>query len=125
HIVGTLTPDDPDSTAFTFTATKPAHDEVEVSPNGTFVYTPDATYTGEDFFDVTGSDASSGFHIHGLSGLLNVVTFGLLGESGHTYTRTISVSGDVPPGGFSVSTVVSGLNQPTDFRFLLDNRILI
>ncbi len=124
HIVGTLTPDDPDSTAFTFTATRPAHGEVEVSPNGTFVYTPDATYTGEDFFDVTVSDASSGFHIHGLSGLLNLVTFGLLGESGHTHTQTISVSGDVPPGEFTVSTVVSGLNQPTDFRFLPDGRIL-
>ena len=124
HIVGALTPDDPDSTAFTFTATKPAHGEVEVSPNGTFVYTPDATYTGEDFFDVTVNDASSGFHIHGLSGLLNLVTFGLLGESGHTHTQTISVSGDVPPGGFTVSTVVSGLNQPTDFRLLPDGRIL-
>ena len=76
-------------------------------------------YTGQDSFDVTVSDVSSGFHIHSLSGLINLVTFGLLGESGHTYTRTITI------GGFTAITVVSGLEQPTDFRFLPDGRILI
>ena len=73
------------------------------------------------------TEADSGFHIHGLGGLLNLVTFGLLGESGHSITRTISVGDDVPdvPTQFERSTVVSGLESPTDFRILPDNRILI
>lgn len=116
--LATLTVDDPDSTDLTFTTTKAAHGEVEIAPDGTFVYTPDATFTGQDSFDVTVSDVSSGFHIHSLSGLINLVTFGPLGESGHTYTRTITI------GGFTATTVVSGLEQPTDFRLLPDGRIL-
>jgi aldose sugar dehydrogenase len=122
-IVGKLTAVDPDSTDFTFTASKPAHGEVTVDPDGTFTYTPGATYSGYDTFEVTVSDASSGFHIHGPSGLLNLVTFGLLGDSGDTSTRTITI-GEAPSGGYTVTTVVSGLSQPTDFRFLPDGRIL-
>jgi VCBS repeat-containing protein len=117
-IVGKLTAYDPDSTALTFTATTPAHGEVVVNPDGTFVYTPDATFSGHDSFDVTVSDAASGFQIHGLPGLLNLVTFGLLGDRGDSYTRTITI------GGFTATTVVSGLEQPTDFRLLPDGRIL-
>jgi aldose sugar dehydrogenase len=123
-IVGKLTPVDADSTNFTFSASKPAHGDVTVDPDGTFTYTPDATYSGYDSFEVSVSDAGSGFHIHGLPGLLNLVTFGLLGDSGHTHTQTVTI-GDAPSGGYTVTTVVSGLNQPTDFRFLPDGRILI
>ena len=94
-----------------------------LNPDGKFVYTPGAGYDGGDTFDVTVTEADSGFHIHGLGGLLNLVTFGLLGESGHSTTRTITV-GDVPVQ-FERSTVVSGLQSPTDFRILPDNRILI
>ena len=68
------------------------------------------TRTGASF-DVTISDESSGFHIHGLSGLLNLVTFGLIGESGHTHTETIAVSGVVPPPDFQRTVVVSGLTD--------------
>ena len=48
--MGKLTVDDPDSTDLTFTTRKPAHGEVEIAPDGTFVYTPDATFTGQDSF---------------------------------------------------------------------------
>lgn len=118
-LVGKFTAADPDSAILTFTATKPAHGEVTVDPDGTFTYTPDATFAGSDSFDVTVSDASSGFQIHGLSGLVNLVTFGLLGDRGDSYTRTISI------GGFTATTVVSDLDQPTDFRILPDGRFLI
>ncbi len=118
-LVGKLTATDPDSPVLTFTATKPAHGDVTVDPDGTFTYTPDASFAGHDSFDVTVSDAGNGFQIHGFSGLINLVTFGLLGDRGDTYTRTISI------GGFTASTVVSGLVQPTDFRLLPDGRILI
>ena len=120
NIVGKLTVKDPDGTGYTLTATQPAKGEVVVNPDGTFVYTPGPEFDGGDTFKVTATEADSGFHIHGLSGLLNLVTFGLLGESGHTTTYTVNVGAR-----FERSTVVSGLDSPTDFRFLPDNRILI
>ena len=86
--------------------------------DGTFVYTPGTTYTGQDSFQVTVSDARDGFHIHGAAGLLNLFTFGLLGSSGHRTTQSVLI-------GSERATVVSGLNSPVDFRFLPDGRILV
>jgi aldose sugar dehydrogenase len=119
-ITGKVIPVDTDSTAFVYTATSPAEGDVFIDSDGTFVFVPNDTYepTKGANFDVTISDASSDFHIHGVSGLLNLVTFGLIGESGHTYTQTIAVSGEVPPIDFQRTAVVSGLSEPTDFRFL-------
>ena len=119
-ITGKVTPVDTDSTDFTYTATSPAEGDVFIDADGTFTFTPNENYdpnTGASFA-VTISDASSDFHIHGLPGLLNLVTFGLIGESGHTQTETIAVSGVVPPPDFQRTGVVSGLTEPTDFRFL-------
>lgn len=119
-ITGRVTPVDADSTDFTYTATSPAQGDVFIDVDGTFTFTPNANYdpnTGASF-TVTISDAGSDFHIHGLSGLLNVVTFGLIGDSGHTRTQTIVVGGVVPPPSIDRTPVVSGLTAPTDFRFL-------
>ncbi len=118
-IVGKFTAADPDGPGVTVTATKPAHGEVEIGPDGTFTYTPDATFNGQDSFQITVTEMDEGFHIHGLSGLLNLVTFGLIGDSGHSATTTVTI------GGHTVSTVVSGLEEPTDLRFLPDGRILL
>ncbi len=118
-IVGKFTAADPDGPGVTVTATKPAHGEVEIGPDGTFTYTPDATFNGQDSFQITVTETDEGFHIHGLSGLLNLVTFGLIGDSGHSATTTVTI------GGYTVSTVVSGLEEPTDLRFLPDGRILL
>ena len=49
---------------------------------------------------------------------VNLVTFGLIGESGHTHTQTVTVSGAVPPPDFQRTVVVAGLTEPIDFRFL-------
>jgi aldose sugar dehydrogenase len=76
-----------------------------------FIFTPNASYDGSASFDITISDESSGFHIHGLSGLVNLVTFGLIGESGHTHTQTVTVSGEVPPPDFQRTVVVSGRDE--------------
>jgi glucose/arabinose dehydrogenase len=119
-ITGKVTPVDSDSTAFSYTATSPAEGDVVIDSNGNFTFTPNASYdpnTGTSFA-VTISDASSGFHLHGLSSVLNLVTFGLIGESGHTHTGIITLNGGVPAPDFHRTVVVSGLNQPTDFRFL-------
>ncbi len=119
-ITGKVIPVDTDSTAFAYTATSPAEGDVFIDSDGTFIFAPNENYdpTKGASFAVTISDESSGFHIHGLPGLVNLVTFGLIGESGHTSTETISVSGAVPPPDFQRTVVVSGLTEPTDFRFL-------
>ncbi|MCG7578740.1 PQQ-dependent sugar dehydrogenase [Mycolicibacterium sp. OfavD-34-C] len=117
-IQGQLHPEDADSSRLTFTATDPSHGSVVINSDGSFVYTPDDTFAGQDRFDVTVSDARSGLHIHGLAGLLNLVSFGLLGNSGHRSTETVFI-------GFERAVVVPGLDTPVDFRFLPDGRILV
>jgi len=83
---------------------------------GSATYTPPSTWGGDttynDTFTVTASDAGSGWHIHGVQGLLHVLTFGLLGEAGDTATGTLTVhvtpSTTEPPaveGSFPVSLV--------------------
>lgn len=92
-----------------------------VPSGGTATYTPPSSWGGltsyDDTFTVTASDAGSGFHIHGLSGLLSMLTFGLLGDPGHTATSTVTVHvtpvTPVPPDVVSLpgqpfSTAVSG-----------------
>ncbi len=118
NIDGDLHPDDPDSTRLKYTATKPANGTVVIDSDGTFVYTPGNTYTGQDRFDVTVSDARSGFHIHGAEGLLSLFSFGLLGNSGHRTTETVFI-------GFERAVVASGLDAPVDFRWLPDDRIVV
>ena len=117
-IEGDLHPQDGDSSRLTYRATDPEHGSVVINPDGTFVYTPDDTFAGQDRFDVTVSDAYSGLHIHGLAGLLNLVSFGLLGNSGHRTTETVFI-------GFERAVVVPGLDTPVDFRFLPDGRIIV
>jgi glucose/arabinose dehydrogenase len=117
-IVGNLHPVDPDSSKLTYTATRPAHGTVKINSDGTFVYTPGSTYTGQDSFKVTVSDARSGFHIHGSQGLLSLLTFGLLGNSGHKTTETVFL-------GLQRTVVAAGLDQPVDFRILSDGRIFV
>ena len=94
-ITGIIEVTDPDSDVFTFTVdTGPAHGSVQIDSSGQFVYTPDpaaARLGVTDTFSVSVSDAPSGFHVHGLGGLINLLTFGLIGTSGHTVTRTVSV----------------------------------
>jgi len=118
HIEGNLHPVDPDSTKLTYTATKPALGTVVINPSGTFDYTPGVNYAGQDMFDVTVSDAVSGFHLHGFAGLLNLLSFGLLGTSGHKKTETVFI-------GDQRTVIASGLNSPVDFRFLPDGRIVV
>ncbi|BBY58915.1 hypothetical protein MSAR_20510 [Mycolicibacterium sarraceniae] len=48
-----------------------------------------------DTFKVTNSDFWSGPHTHGLSALVNLLTFGLFGSSGHAATGTVTI--DVVP----------------------------
>jgi YVTN family beta-propeller protein/VCBS repeat-containing protein len=101
-VTGDLNAVDADGDPLVFTVTQtPQKGSVVVNPDGTFTYTPSAqlaTTGGTDVFVVEVEDR--GFHLHGLPGLLNLVTFGLLGDSSHGTTATVTlnvVSTNQPP----------------------------
>ncbi len=77
-----------------------------VDDSGDFTYTPadSQQLSATDTFTVRVSDAGSGFHIHGLIGLVNLLTFGLIGSAGHTATRTVTLA--VTPGADPTAYIV-------------------
>jgi hypothetical protein len=94
-VTGLVEVSDPDGDATTIAVvTRPSHGSVV--PNGQqYTYTPDPllAHTGVvDSFAVATSDEAAGFHLHGLAGLINLLTFGLIGSAGHTATTTVRVS---------------------------------
>ena len=95
-VTGKLNADDADSTVLSYTVTTaPRHGEVTIDAGGTFAYVPDAEVAATgitDSFVVSVSDAGGDFHLHGLAGLLNLLTFGLFGVSGHVASATVRVS---------------------------------
>lgn len=94
-VSGTLSVADPDSSVVGVAVTRaPVHGTVTAG-GGRYTYTADPTlaHTGyTDSFAVTVDDSGSGFHVHGLDGLVNLMTFGLFGISGHSTTRQVSVT---------------------------------
>ncbi|WP_445167420.1 Ig-like domain-containing protein [Mycolicibacterium sp. Dal123E01] len=110
-VTGELNATDPDSPALTYTVTKgPLHGDVTVDADGRYTYTPDSVsaHAGvSDSFVVKVSDAASGFAIHGLPGLIHLLTFGLLGSSGDASTKKVTV----------VVTPVTAGPQPGDPPF--------
>lgn len=94
-VTGSLSIADPDSTAVRVAVTRaPAHGTVSVNAGQyTFTADPALAHTGyTDTFTVAVDDSGSGFHIHGINGLINLMTFGLVGQSGHTGSRAVTVS---------------------------------
>lgn len=94
-VTGTLNPVDPDSDQLTFTVASPAaHGTATVSADGSWTFTPapSVALTGvTDSFEVTVSDAASGFALHGLAGLVHLLSFGLIGRRGDSSTATVVV----------------------------------
>jgi hypothetical protein len=113
-VSGSLQGNDPDGDGVAFSvADGPAHGAVTVSGNQ-FSYTADPTlaHTGYvDSFRIAASDAGSGFHLHGPGGLINLLTFGLIGVSGHTATSTVSVR-VAPFNNAPTATVTAGGPDP-------------
>ena len=107
-VSGMLNANDPDSAPLRYAVVAaPAHGTVSVDDAGLYTYTPDpalavAGYT--DSFAVSVSDAESGLHLHGLGGLINLLTFGMIGASGHTTRTTVPVVVDaIGPAGYPPS----------------------
>ena len=129
-VSGRLNAVDPDSPRLTFTLTvAPANGTAAVGADGSWTYTPDppmASAGGIDSFRVTVSDAASGFAVHGLAGLLHMLSFGLFGSRSDSSTATVTVTvapiatGNNPPTGTavvgspSVTGVVNGSVSATD-----------
>ena len=110
---------DPDSHPLTYTVVSdPLRGTVSIDAAGGYSYTPDPPVGHgniTDTFSVAVSDARSGFHLHGLAGLINLLTFGLIGASQHTTIKTVTVTvasvnsapvGSVSVGAPNVSTGV-------------------
>ncbi len=114
-LTGDLNVDDPDGDTVSFRIDRdPARGSVSVDPAGRFIYTPDpalAHYGYADSFVVTVSDADAGFHLHGLMGLLNLLTFGLIGTSGHVSTSTVNLT-VAPVNNAPTATLVLGGPDP-------------
>jgi hypothetical protein len=92
---GALNAQDPDGNTLTYSVVhSPAHGQVVIDGDGQFVYTPanPGQLAASDTFGVQVSDAGHGFHLHGVLGLVNLMTFGLLGSAGHITTRTVNLS---------------------------------
>lgn len=95
-ITGRVNAVDPDGDVLTYAvASGPGKGEVTLDGTGHFVYTPDPVLAHDgltDSFQVRVSDAGSGFHLHGLMGLINLLTFGLLGGDPHSSTSTVNLT---------------------------------
>src|SRR5262249_42640600 len=68
----------------------------------TILYTPNPGATGTDTVTVTATEASAD-NIHGLSGLINALSFGVFGDAGRTATTTVTVHLNTPPKLSSIS----------------------
>ncbi len=91
---GSLNAGDPDGNALSYKVVRaPAYGQVDIDTAGRFTYTPAVAgqLAASDTFEVAVSDADGGFHMHGILGLVNLLTFGLIGTSGHTANRTVTV----------------------------------
>ena len=131
-VTGSLNAVDPDSPRLAFTVTsQPERGTAAVAADGTWTYTPTPAALAAgvtDTFEVTVSDAPSGFAIHGLAGLIHLLSFGLFGSRGDTSTSTVTAvvtasggSANTPPTGtFAITAtntttgVVSGVVTGND-----------
>ena len=95
-VTGMLDATDAEGDPLRFTVTAaPSNGTVAVGTDGSYTYTPAESFAYDgttDSFTVAASDAGGGFHLHGLVGLLNLLTLGLFGLSGHTATATVPVT---------------------------------
>ena len=94
-VSGVINVIDPDSETFSYrVVSNPVRGTVVIDAAGHYTYTadPEVVHDGTtDAFQVTVSDAASGFHIHGLAGLLNLLTLGLFGRDLHSTTSAVNV----------------------------------
>ena len=97
NITISLSETDADGDRLVYSATDGNKGTVTLNADGhSFTYTPNAGQTGTDTLTITASDDTNA-HIHGPPGLINALSFGLLGDSGHTAATTVTVKLNTPP----------------------------
>ncbi|MEI7915506.1 MAG: Ig-like domain-containing protein, partial [Mycobacteriaceae bacterium] len=123
-VTGRLNATDPDTASLSYTVTRaPSQGTVVIAGDGTYTYTasPTAVAGTVDSFEVSVSDAAGGFHVHGLMGLLNLLTLGLLGAAGHVATATISVP---VGGGNRVPTATASISGSDPYSGVVSGRVM-
>ncbi len=127
-VTGRLNATDSDSAPLRYSVVQaPAHGTVTVGADGSYSYTanPALAATGTtDSFRLTVSDEGTGFHIHGVGGLINLLTFGLLGSSGHTATASVPIT--VAPFGSAnhAPTGTAGVDTPNATTGVVTGRVV-
>jgi len=97
NITISLSETDSDGDRLVYSANNGSKGAVSLNADGhSFTYDPTAGASGTDSITITATDATNA-HIHGLPGLLNAFTFGLLGTSGHTASTTVTVTATNAP----------------------------
>ena len=97
NITISLKETDADGDRLVYSATNGSKGAVSLNADGhSFTYDPTAGASGTDSITITATDTTNA-HIHGLPGLLDAFTFGLLGTSGHTASTTVTVTATNAP----------------------------
>lgn len=95
RVLGHVILNDENGDVLTVVAGQPLRGTVQVNSDGYFLYTPNAEFAangGTDTFTITVSEAAQP---GGLSGLLNAVSFGLLGGPRSTTTNVMVTAGPI------------------------------
>lgn len=110
NITVSLNTTDGDGDLLSYKVSDGAKGTVVLNADGhTLTYTPNPGATGQDSFVVTATDATNA-HIHGISGLINALSFGLIGDAGHTTSTTVTVTLNTPP----TLTAAAGAPDPAN-----------
>ena len=97
NITISLSETDADGDRLMYSATDGNKGNVLFNADGhSFTYVPHEGQIGTDTVAITATDATNP-HIHGLPGLINALSFGLLGDSGHTTKTSVTVQLNTPP----------------------------
>lgn len=92
----TVNQTDDDGDKLNYTATTSGDKGTVTKSAGGFTYVPNLGATGTDTVTITATEASTNT-IHGLPGLINALSFGLLGDAGRSTTTTVTVRLNTPP----------------------------
>lgn len=120
RVLGQVVLNDENGDPLTVVASPPARGTVVINNDGTFLYTPNAEFAangGTDTFAITVSEASQP---DGLSGLINALTFGLLGGPNTISSQVTVTAGPID---FAVPADGYGFGEGGNLVYLTDEEL--